>query len=176
MEKKKIFAWIALLCFVAFSAFLVYEASMPGEVSSEHSGTVSNAIQDATEKVETAVGGGGEGSLSDKITTNFSEFAYMVRKGIGHFGAFALLAMLGTFAFFVLAPDKASGVTVALLLGVIVATLTEYIQLHVEGRYGSFDDVMLDSAGYFAGFIFTVLIGIVVYLVKKSKNKKDVQL
>ncbi|MBQ8178813.1 MAG: VanZ family protein [Clostridia bacterium] len=173
MKPKTLFPILSLVIFLLLAVVLVYEASMPGEISSEHSGAVSNVIQDATEKVESVVGGGGENSLSEKITTNWSEFAYMVRKGIGHFGAFLALAVFGTYALINLAPNKASGGLVALLLGVIIATLTEYIQLHVKGRYGSFDDVMLDSFGYAIGFVITIVIALIIYLIGIHRYKKQ---
>lgn len=173
MKTKRILSIISLTLFLILAVVLVYEASMPGEISSEHSGAVSGAIQDATEKVESAVGGGGENSLSQKITLNFSEFAYMVRKGIGHFGAFMVLAIFGTYALLTLLKDKASAILLSLTLGVVIATLTELIQLNVQGRYGSFDDVMLDSFGYLVGFVLTVLIALIIKLIGSCRYAKQ---
>ena len=167
----KVLSIISIVVFVCLSIFLIYEASMPGEVSSSHSGAVSGAIQDVTEKVESTVGGSGE--VSESITNNWSTFTHYVRKGIGHFGAFLVLASFGTFGIVMLLKDKASGVLVSLVLGVSIATITELIQLHVPGRYGCYDDIILDSTGYLVGFALTLVVLGIAYLIKRGKVKGD---
>ena len=81
---------LSVIALVALTGVLVYESCLPGKVSSEHSGAVSDAVIDATENIESVVGGGestpDKPSLSDKMKDNFSDFTYYVRKGIGHFG------------------------------------------------------------------------------------------
>ncbi len=166
----KVIAIISMIAFVCLSIFLIYEASMPGEVSSSHSGAVSGAIQDVTEKVESSIGG--SGMVSESITNNWSAFTHYVRKGIGHFGAFLVLAVFGTFGLVMLHKNKASAIALSIVLGVSIATITELIQLHVEGRYGCYDDIVLDSSGYLVGFVFTSLILGIAYLIKRGKVKK----
>lgn len=167
----KVLSIISIVVFVCLSVFLIYEASMPGEVSSSHSGAVSGAIQDVTEKVESTVGGSGE--VSESITNNWSTFTHYVRKGIGHFGAFLVLALFGTFGIVMLLKDKASGILVSLVLGVSIATITELIQLHVPGRYGCYDDIVLDSSGYLVGMLLTLIVLLIAYAVKKVKKIKN---
>ena len=63
---------LSVIALVALTGVLVYESCLPGKVSSEHSGAVSDAVIDATENIESVVGGGGEStpdkpSLSDKM-------------------------------------------------------------------------------------------------------------
>ena len=105
---------------------------------------------------------------------NLSEFYYIVRKSIGHFGAFFALGMLGTFAF-LLQFDKKKwffSVPLNISLGFGLAALTEYIQTFVPGRYGCWDDVWLDFSGFMsANLIFTLFIAI-IYIVYHFKTKR----
>ena len=105
---------------------------------------------------------------------NLSEFYYIVRKSIGHFGAFFVLGMLGTFAF-LLQFDKKKwlfSVPLNISLGFGLAALTEYIQTFVPGRYGCWDDVWLDFSGFMsANLIFTLFIAI-IYIVYHFKTKR----
>ena len=105
---------------------------------------------------------------------NLSEFYYIVRKSIGHFGAFFVLGMLGTFAF-LLQFDKKKwffSVPLNISLGFGLAALTEYIQTFVPGRCGCWDDVWLDFSGFMsANLIFTLFIAI-IYIVYHFKTKR----
>ena len=93
---------------------------------------------------------------------NLSEFYYFVRKSIGHFGAFFVLGMLGTFAF-LLQFDKKKwffSVPLNIFLGFGLAALTEYIQTFVPGRYGCSANV-----------IFTLFI-VIIYIIYHFKTKR----
>lgn len=108
---------------------------------------------------------------------NLSEFYYFVRKSIGHFGAFFVLGGLGGFAFLFTFDKKKWLFSVPLTvgLGFGVASLTEYIQTFVPGRYGSWSDVWLDFSGYMtATLVVSIIVGI-VYLINYLKNKKHVE-
>jgi uncharacterized protein YjdB/VanZ family protein len=105
---------------------------------------------------------------------NLSEFYYIVRKSIGHFGAFFVLGGLGAFAF-LLAFDKkkwlfSAPLTIALGFG--MAGLTEYIQTFVPGRYGCWADVWLDFSGYMSSTLLVIILLAIIYTVPHYKNKK----
>lgn len=175
MKTIKVLKYVSLVCFLALAVVLIVEASMPGEVSSSHSGSVSNAIQQTTEKVEDAVGGSRE--VSNSMLSNWSKFSYYVRKGIGHFGAFAILGVVGTCAFLFIASDKMGGAAVSLALGISLALATELIQLHVPGRFGSADDVTLDFIGYVVGFAAVIIIVLIsrIISIQRYKNKAKIK-
>ena len=81
-------------------------------------------------------------------------FYYMIRKSIGHFGAFLVLGIFAAFSYYIIfkktISGKLIGFAVCLFAGFAVAGITEILQLpyFTAGRYCSFDDVMLDFSGY----------------------------
>ena len=173
--------WLSLACFIILAVALIVEASMPGNLSSSHSGAVSNAVVDATEKIEGVVGGtnSNEGgadtpTLSEQIKANWSKFNYYLRKGIGHFGAFFVLAIFGTIAFMKLGESKENGFLVSLVLGVSIALATEIIQLYRPGRAGTATDVGIDSLGYLCGMAICLVVVIISSLVKRARGKRAV--
>ena len=108
--------------------------------------------------------------------TAIQDFRYAIRKGIGHFGAFLVLAVFGAFIAIMFFKRKWIFGIISLILGFGIAGLTEYIQTLVPGRYGLFKDVMIDYAGYVTGTI--VILGIFyicvlfIYIFKGRKNEK----
>ena len=105
---------------------------------------------------------------------NLSEFYYIVRKSIGHFGAFFVLGGLGAFAFLLTFDRKrwlfSAPLTIGLGFG--MAALTEYIQTFVPGRYGCWDDVWLDFSGYISSTTLVFIFLAIVYTIIHFKNKK----
>ena len=105
---------------------------------------------------------------------NLSGFYYIVRKSIGHFGAFFVLGGLGAFAFLLTFDRKrwlfSAPLTIGLGFG--MAALTEYIQTFVPGRYGCWDDVWLDFSGYISSTILVFIFLAIVYTIIRFKNKK----
>ncbi|MCR4879342.1 MAG: VanZ family protein [Bacilli bacterium] len=107
---------------------------------------------------------------------NYLSFSEFVRKSIGHF----LLFMAdGIFTFLFLyelnKEVKYKGkkewhyVVFSLVLGILLAGLSELIQHFVPTRFGSFKDVAVDSLGFILGALITYLI---IYLIKRHQNKK----
>lgn len=167
---------LSVIALVALTGVLVYESCLPGKVSSEHSDAVSDAVIDATENIESVVGGGGEStpdkpSLSDKMKDNFSDFTYYVRKGIGHFGAFLVLAVFATLAFLLSHVKPFPALLLTIIYGFFFATFTESLQLITPGRAGAIKDVLLDFSGYLVGTVITLLVLLIIRVVKKKKLK-----
>ncbi|MBO7156936.1 MAG: VanZ family protein [Clostridia bacterium] len=161
-NKCKWLKYILLIMYLGLGLVLVVEASLPAEVSSGHSGAVSEVVQEVTESV-------GADKLAESIKNNLSEFNHFIRKGIGHFGAFFVLAVVGTLTFGLFNRVKSSSAVISLLTGVGFAILTEAIQVSVPGRYGCFDDVLLDSLGYIIGFVVISIIYLIFSLVKRKR-------
>ena len=104
-------------------------------------------------------------------------FFYMIRKGIGHFGAFLVLGILGSFGLLLMFDKKKwiFSIPLNIVLGFGVAGLTEHIQTFVPGRSGNWDDVWLDFSGFMtAASIITVMILLIYFhkYIKCCKNKK----
>lgn len=104
------------------------------------------------------------------------EFYYIVRKSIGHFGAFLVLGIFGTFSFLLILDKKKWIVSIPLNIGLGfgVAALTEYIQTFVPGRYGCWEDIWLDFSGFMTSTILLTIGILLTYLFKHLKNKKKI--
>ena len=172
-EFNKVIKWLSLFLFVALSVVLVYESCMPASVSSEHSGAVGGAVLDVTEKIEGVVGGdNGAPTLSEQIKSNFGEFSRYIRKGIGHFGAFMVLAILGIIGLSLTNYKTIPLALISLIYGLFMATLTEAIQLVTPGRAGAVDDVLLDFLGYLCGATLVLIAIIIARITTAVKTKK----
>ena len=118
------------------------------------------------------------------IKKNFIEITrdYMIaiRKGLGHFGAFAILAIFGTIAFYMFFRKElfAFGEILNFLSAFGLAYLTEHIQRFTPGRWSLYSDVILDFEGYslMAGFVSVIILLIagIKFLVRFLKKRKAV--
>lgn len=111
------------------------------------------------------------------LIEDFSAFLYKVRKSIGHFGAFLVLGIMGSFGLLLLFDKKKwlFSIPLNIALGFGVAGLTEYIQTKVPGRYGCWDDVWLDFSGYMTSTVLLTIGILTVYLIVYLRNKKKMK-
>ncbi|MBP5307923.1 MAG: VanZ family protein [Clostridia bacterium] len=149
------------------------------------------AIKSAGETVITVSTTDGENTVSnnfllvvERITfkDTITDFYYIVRKSIGHFGAFLVLGILAAFSYLFFSPKSIKAKTAAGLLcmasGFTVAGITEMCQLpaFTTGRYCSFNDVILDFSGYaggaFAVFAAALAVWLVSFAVKNVKTRR----
>lgn len=106
------------------------------------------------------------------LKDTFENFYYFIRKSMGHFGAFLVLGILGSFTYYIAFSKKRYGVFIAtavtLAAGFAVAGITEILQLpyFTQGRYCSFDDVMLDFKGYCTSTLPIYAVIITVYFIR----------
>ena len=109
------------------------------------------------------------------IIEDFSAFLHKVRKSIGHFGAFLVLGIMGSFGLLLMFDKKKwlFSIPLNIALGFGVAGLTEFIQTKVPGRYGCWEDVWLDFSGYMTSTAFLTLGILTVYLIIYLKNRKN---
>ena len=114
---------------------------------------------------------------------DMSQFFAKIRKALGHFGAFAILGLLGAITWFLWFRGKYMfpvGVVANFGIGFGLAYLTEYIQRFVPGRTSTWSDVWLDFSGFsiLAG-ITTLVIFIwwltrfIITKVKANKQNKE---
>ncbi len=115
------------------------------------------------------------------LKDTMENFYYTIRKSIGHFGAFLVLGIFGALTYYIAFPKSFKGkllsVIVCIIAGFAVAGITEIFQLpyFTEGRYCSFDDVLLDFAGYCTSAIPIGLIILICHpfsLAFRGKNAK----
>ena len=100
------------------------------------------------------------------------------RKLFGHLSLFAVTALFLTLGIVLLwsylTPIKYILYLISMTYGVAIAALSELIQHFVPERAGSFEDVMIDSAGYAIGVFVILTVFVIIDLVKliKARNKK----
>lgn len=103
----------------------------------------------------------------------FDHINYIVRKLIGHFGVFLVAAVFGILTvYFFVGKDKLRYFFsfVTLVIGLVVAMLSEYLQINAGDRGPSWNDVGIDFSGYALGAIITFLICFFVILHQKRKK------
>lgn len=109
---------------------------------------------------------------------NLEEFMYLVRKGIGHFGAFLVLAVFGVLSLTFYFMNK-KWKYVLLKMGIILAygfafaAFTEFLQTLADGRVGAFKDVLIDFGGYTLGTIIVYLMLGIINAIKYIKNNEN---
>lgn len=115
------------------------------------------------------------------LKDTMENFYYIIRKSIGHFGAFLVLGIFGALTYYIILPKSFKGkllsVVICLVAGFAVAGITEILQLpyFTQGRYCSFDDVLLDFSGYCTSAIpigLIILISHPFVLAFRGKNVK----
>ena len=136
MKKRISVALFSCLC-AFWIGFIWVNSLQVGEVSGEMSGSVTDGIN----------------QFLGRFIDGFYISGYAVRK-LAHFLEFAVLALLFCFDYyFIFKIDKSSPFRRYALVGVAlpsamgVASVDESIQLFVDGRVGSFTDVLIDSSG-----------------------------
>lgn len=116
------------------------------------------------------------------IIENLNDFLLKVRKGLGHFGAFLVLAVFGALSLFMYFSNRkwyhiVIKVSIIFAFGFGFAALTEYLQTLTPGRVGSMSDILVDFSGYSIGagiisIIFIILLSLKIYKQYK-KNKVE---
>ena len=166
-RKDKALAIIFIVLSLIINVVIVYQACLNGNLSSASSGTITKVLMDTINFV-----------LPNTINNgNYENFVVFVRKGIGHFGGFMVSGLFTTLAIYytfknVVWYKHLSGILISLVFGIMLASMTEIIQLTVDNRSGEFTDVLLDTAGYIIGILIVLLI---IYILNKPKasNKQS---
>ena len=164
---KKYLVWTIIVSSlaIAINVFIIVHSCLNASQSSD-------ASKGVTDFIARIINGIKPGTITD---ANYDSFSGFIRKAIGHFGLFMVSGLLSTLAFYlVLNLFKWAKcylqIIIALAFGLMIAMITEIIQLNVPGRSGEFTDVLIDYGGYVLGFSIIFLI---LFLVIKSKNKKS---
>lgn len=110
---------------------------------------------------------------SQAYIKDMDSFLYIIRKSLGHFGAFLVLGIFSTLTFMLFLPNKKLlfAIPINFVQGFGVAALTEYIQTFIPGRYGAYSDVLIDYAGFLTSSIFITTIILLIYIIKYLVTK-----
>lgn len=146
MKKSNIFKWIVLAISVAINIFIIVSAVTNGDSSAAQSGNFSRFLA-------TIINAFSSNAINDG---NFESFALVNRKLFGHFGLFAVDGLTTSLAIFLfLKNSKYDRISIvwggSLVFGLIVASISESFQIFTPGRYGTWEDIGIDFAGYTLG-------------------------
>ena len=152
---------------IIINAFIIYQSCLP-EVSSK---SWSDAVVDVIKVITN-----GDIEPSTPITPTLS-WGKLIRKMIGHFSLFALDGVITYLYFYYLDKDKEFKrrwiyLVPAFAIGIILAVVTESLQLIIPGRVGDIVDILIDIGGYLVGSGITLLI---IYLVNRHQDKKALE-
>lgn len=155
MKKQTIYKYILLTLTLAINVFIIVNSCLNGSTSGDESNGVAHFFANIINFV-------GPNTIND---SNFGDFAYVIRKLIGHFSLFLVNGLLS----FVTAHEFMKNwrfakfywtIAVTLFFGLFIASLSEVIQLFTPGRFGSMVDVGIDFGGFTlgAGISFLILV------------------
>lgn len=163
MKKAKNYTkWIVAAIAIALNLFILINAFIPGGPSGAESNTIAHMV-------ETVVNGVKPETITE---SNFDSFASVIRKLVGHFGLFCVDAIFSTISIilFYQIKRKFSVLFCSLVsggFGLVIATISELIQIIVPGRVCSVVDIAIDFGGYFIGGFVIILI----FYINSAKNK-----
>jgi len=159
MKKEKILKWFIFAIALAINLFIIINAFINGEASAKESDSVAHTAAEIINTVK-----------PETITpANYPRFSFNFRKAVGHFGLFGVSGIFTTWSFYLFLKDTKCGYFLYQLLmttgvGLVLALISEFTQIFIEGRSGNWLDVGIDFFGYFLGISLLFLI----FLFKKS--------
>ncbi len=168
---KKYLIWtiIVSVLALAINVYIIVHSCLNASQSSD----ASKGVVDMMENVVNTIAPG------TVTPSNYDSFATFIRKAFGHFGLFMVSGLLTSISIYLIChPLKGSKywmlISISLEFGLLLALITETIQLNVPGRSGELLDVLIDFAGYLLGFliIFLILFLIIRKQIKKHQETK----
>lgn len=154
-KKQNIIKWIFFSLAVALSLFLIINGAIQGESSAKESNGLARVLANLINSIK-------PGAITEE---SFPQFASFMRKLCGHFLAFTVDAVFATIAiyYFVITRKWYKFYYILLItlgFGLLVAGVSELLQLFTPGRVGTFKDIGIDMGGYLLGvaIIFLVLL------------------
>ena len=163
---KKYLIWTIIICVLALAinAYIIMHSCLDAIRSSQASQVVVDVSEDAINTIS-------PGTITE---ANHESFASFIRKAFGHFGLFVISGLLSPLAIYlVINPFKWSkhylNVIIGLSFGLMIAAITEIIQLNVPGRSGEFTDVLIDCSGYLLG---ALIVGLILFLILRRQKCK----
>ena len=168
-KAHKIIKWIIFALMLATNLFIIVNACIPGAKSAEESSWIVEPVANIINTIK-------EDTINSSNYDNFSSF---IRKFVGHFSLFGLSGVLTTMSLKMFYYDKKHKLGLLTLFsslsGILLAFLSEGIQLIVPGRSGELLDVGIDLAGYFLGMLIIVLILSILKLKANHINRSNIE-
>ncbi len=113
---------------------------------------------------------------SPSYIKNQTHFLLLVRKGIGHFGAFFCLGLASIFMLLCFLKYLPSAFLLSAVQGFIIAGLSELIQAVTPGRFCTWNDVIIDFSGFICGVCGTIfiilLVKFIIWLIRTIKKER----
>ena len=157
-RKDKILAYTFSILAVALSVFIIIQSCLDGGESTGQSSWVVELCKNVINFV-----------IKDAINeSNIGTFTTVIRKLVGHFSLFLVDGVFVYLSLYYWLKEKKDMITLllfTLIFGLLLASLSEFIQSFVPGRSGELLDVLIDYGGYLLGTGITYLI---TYLIKKK--------
>ena len=160
--------WILFGFAIILNAYIIMQSCLNANDSTNQSGFVFNIVK-------TILNGIHPNAINDGNANWWHGF---IRKAIGHFGLFAFDGVMTSWALYYFLEDIKQTrkwwikIIISAVFGLLIASITEIIQLVVPGRAGDIKDVLIDYGGYVLGLGIIVLI---YWLIYRHRNKKEKQ-
>ena len=184
MKKKRLIRTIILfLISTSVAAFILWNASMPGEKSRVISDSITNTIKDNIEsnnKVPSILDGTDaintpSENTGNKVSVNTYIIKIFIRKS-GHLLAYTALSFFVALTVVSLGVKKDSAFLATLLFCGTVAFIDELIQKFTVERSGKFRDVLIDFCGCIMGCFLAISVFLLLYnVIQQFKNNKKIE-
>ena len=162
MSKKKfmIIQISLLIVYVLMLAFFTYECFRTGEDASKQASSVATVVATVQE------------TITKKPVVVDDNYRVIISKSIGHYGYFCLLGLVSILFYMTFKKLKMGyRIIIHYTSGIVFAFLTEFVaEALTKGRYASFTDVLIDTAGLFTFSSIFLLIFFIYKYIKESKK------
>ena len=156
---KKILPYFYLIIYLISTALILFKSAETGNVSAKQSSSFAEYLQN------NVIG-------MDKIAEKSEDFPTLIRKFFGHYGLFAFNGFFAILTLFSFLKTSTLPIIISVILGVIVAVLSELIQGATDGRTLSSTDAILNVQGYLSG-VAVALILCLFFSFKRTENFKN---
>ena len=165
MKTKKILVIIFMIFAVAINVLIVVESCIGGAGSESQSLGFTKMIVNITKAI----------FPNAEFVKDEEHLHAVVRKLVGHFLLFGLSGIFTTLTLLtnLLSLEKKklliySGISLG--FGLILASISEFIQYFVPGRAGMLTDILIDFGGY---LLFAAIVFVVFLLISNKKEKEQ---
>ncbi len=155
--------YFLLVVVIILDGYLIYHSTLSGNKSAQKSEELTDVVIEIVEP-------GNDTSALHRFS--YQKIHSFIRKLFGHFGAFMFISFIGFITCFLFTKRKVLIIGFTLLNGLLMALLTEGIQLFIEGRVGSFKDVLIDISGCLLAILISTLILLIINTIKKKRVEK----
>ena len=157
----KIAKYIFLLLYLFSFGYHCFSSLQSGEESSNLSMKVTEVVVEVEEKVFHI-----EVTDIDRVHNN-------VRKIIGHFAYFGLIAVFGYLCIYFFTLKTTKTLLITLAIGLVMALISEVLQNFADGRGPSVKDILIDYSGY---TLSSLIMFLIIFLVIRKRNNNNKEL